>query len=91
MGGNCIEDRAAKLLAGAGDVWVDTAYAAGRIAPGKMAELVERYGADRVLFASDSPWNDPADDIALIRSTPIPESDREKIFYKNAQALLGLQ
>ena len=91
MGGNCIEDRAAKILAGADDVWVDTAYAAGRIAPGKMAELVGKYGADRVLFASDSPWNDPADDIALIRSTPISEGDREKIFYKNAQALLGLQ
>lgn len=91
MGGNCIEDRAADILGGADGVWVDTAYAAGRIAPGKMAELVGKYGADRVLFASDSPWNDPADDIALIRSTPISESDREKILYKNAQALLGVQ
>lgn len=90
MGGNCIEDRAAKILAGAEDVWVDTAYAADRISPEKMAELAEKYGADRVLFASDSPWNDPADDIALIRSAPISEEDRKKILYKNAQVLLGV-
>ena len=39
MGGNCIEDRAAKILAGADDVWVDTAYAAGRISPEKWRSL----------------------------------------------------
>lgn len=90
MGGNCMEDRAAELLAGAEDIWVDTAYAAGRFSPEKMAELIYRFGADRVLFASDSPWNDPSDDIRLIRETPISEEERECIFHKNAESLLSI-
>ncbi len=90
MGGNCMEDEAARLLSGADNVWVDTSYTAGRLSPEKMAELIGRFGADRVLFASDSPWNDPADNIRLIKETPLSEEEREMIFCKNASALLGI-
>ncbi len=90
MGGNCLEDRAAELLSGAEGLWVDTAYAAGRLSPEKMAELIRSFGADRVLFASDSPWNDPADDIRLIRETPISEEEKQDILHKNAERLLEI-
>lgn len=91
MGGNCLEDRAAELLGGAEGLWVDTAYAAGRFTPEKMTELIGRFGADRVLFASDSPWNDPADDIRLINETSLSEEEKDGIFHKNAEMLLGIK
>lgn len=90
MGGNYLEDRAAELLSGAEGLWVDTAYAAGRLSPEKMAELISAFGADKVLFASDSPWNDPADDIRLIRETPISNEEKQGILHKNAEKLLRL-
>lgn len=90
MGGNCMEDRAAELLAGAEGLWVDTAYAAGRFSPEKMTELISRFGSDKVLFASDSPWNDPAEDIKLIRETYLSDEEKERIFHKNAERLLGI-
>jgi predicted TIM-barrel fold metal-dependent hydrolase len=55
------------------------------------------YGSDRVLFASDCPF-DPEkgpgyirDTIAILESLDMPDADREKINYKNAQALLGIK
>lgn len=90
MGGVRCEDEAARLLAGAENVWFDTAYTAGRISPEHMTELVRTYGADKVLFASDSPWNDPKDVHMLIESTSLTAEEKEMIYYFNAERLLGL-
>lgn len=92
MGGVCCEERAVKILPGAENVWVDTGYTvtAGRISPEMMGGLIEAFGADRVLFASDSPWNDPADNFRLISGSGISHEDLELICHKNAEKLLGI-
>jgi predicted TIM-barrel fold metal-dependent hydrolase len=55
------------------------------------------YGPDRVLFASDSPF-DPErgpgyirDTIAVLESLDLTPQDREKISYRNAEQLFGLK
>jgi predicted TIM-barrel fold metal-dependent hydrolase len=55
------------------------------------------YGVDHVLFASDAPF-DPEGGPMYIRETlrvidalDISKEDREKIYYKNARKLLGIQ
>jgi len=57
---------------------------------------LEFFGADKVLFASDSPF-DPEKGTAYIRETikiieelPIPDADRQKIFEGNAKKLMKL-
>jgi aminocarboxymuconate-semialdehyde decarboxylase len=57
---------------------------------------LEFYGADRVLFASDCPF-DPErgpgyirDTIAILESLDLSREDREKICFRNAEKLLGL-
>jgi predicted TIM-barrel fold metal-dependent hydrolase len=54
------------------------------------------YGADKVLFASDSPF-DPErgpgyirDTIAIMEKLDLSNEDREKICFRNAQKLLGI-
>ena len=54
------------------------------------------YGADKVLFASDCPF-DPEkgagyirDTIAIMETLNVSEQDREKICFRNAQALLKI-
>jgi predicted TIM-barrel fold metal-dependent hydrolase len=58
---------------------------------------LEFYGADRVLFASDCPF-DPErgpgyirDTIAILESLELSREDREKICFRNAEKLLGLR
>ena len=58
---------------------------------------LEFYGPDRVLFASDCPF-DPEkgpgyirDTIAVLESIDMPQEHREKISFRNAEALFGIK
>lgn len=47
-------------------------------------------GADRVLFASDYPYESYEESIRFIAAMPVAEADREKIIGGNARSLFGL-
>ena len=75
------------------EFYADTALCGGRI--GTVCGL-EFYGADHVLFASDAPFG-PQGGASYIRETmsviaglEISQADKEKICYRNAQALFEL-
>ena len=88
------------------DVYLDTAYIFGAlepapgtqrgederrlIAPGQFAAIAAAHGADRVLFATDSPWQDQSRSLAILDAMPLPEADRLAIRGENARTLLGL-
>jgi len=76
------------------DFYADTA-----VFGSKAATLcgLEFYGSDRVLFASDSPF-DPEkgpgyirDTLRILNSLDLSNEDMEKICFRNAQALFGLK
>ena len=46
--------------------------------------------ADRIMFASDYPYDMSTDAARWIEAAPISENDRRKICYGNAAALFGL-
>ena len=48
------------------------------------------HGADKVLFGSDFPWNDPWRELTLISCLNLPSEDRDLILGSNAERLLGL-
>jgi 2,3-dihydroxybenzoate decarboxylase len=60
--------------------WLDSAL---------LATLHE-VGPDRILFASDYPWEQIEDGAAFIEAAPIDQETREKICYRNAEALFRL-
>nr|WP_245248321.1 amidohydrolase family protein [Tianweitania sediminis] len=75
------------------DFYADTAVFGSRSAT--ICGL-DFYGADRVLFASDSPF-DPEkgpgyirDTIAVLQSLELSNEDREKICFRNAESLLKI-
>lgn len=47
-------------------------------------------GSDRIAFAVDYPYERIEEAIRFIREAPIPDSDKEKICYKNAERLFNL-
>jgi len=47
-------------------------------------------GADRILYAVDYPFADPAASMAAFEKTPMSDADREKIFHGNAERVLKL-
>lgn len=70
-------------------VWMDTA-AVLDLYPEKCKRIIELHGADRILFASDSPWADPEAFIRILRSFALGEDAEEKIFFANANRILHL-
>lgn len=76
------------------DFYADTAVFGSRAAT--LCGL-EFYGSDRILFASDSPF-DPEkgpgyirDTLKILNSLDLPKEEMEKICFRNAEALFGLK
>ena len=104
MGGWRCWDEVEELLWDTG-VCLDTAFSLGSITPlndgyyrpedlplldeGGFMALVRKFGPRRVLFGTDSPWDDQAQAIARIRALPLTPEEREAILGGNAVKLLG--
>lgn len=78
-----------RLLVGQ-EVYLDLAYTLGFIPEEQLVRIIRHHGADRILFATDNPWQDQANVIRRIQALPIPASDKQKILGDNAEDLLGL-
>lgn len=90
MGGMELPRDAARYLAGRENVYFDTAFASHFLNPEQFTELVRLHGVDRVLFATDCPWSTVPDELALLRAANLTEEEREKIAWKNAARLFGI-
>lgn len=105
MGGwGCWED-VERDLAGA-PIWLDTAFSIGAVTPSQDADrapylsnnlsdeafvrLVRKHGSDKILFATDSPWESQKDYIKRLQSMPLTEAELKQIFSQNAAQLLTL-
>ena len=87
-------------------VSIDTSYALGSISPlddgyytpdqlplmkeEQFMRMVRKFGAKRVLFGTDSPWDDQAQALKRLRALPLEPWELEAILGGNAQTLLGL-
>ncbi len=48
------------------------------------------FGAERILFGTDSPWGSQGESAAFIKNLPqVTAEDKEKIFNGNAERILG--
>ena len=79
--------RVEELLAGT-DVYFDCAFCADYLSAEQFERIVRKHGADRILFATDSPWEDPRQTIHWIESTSLTEEEKAKLYAGNAHTLL---
>ncbi|MCI8623147.1 MAG: amidohydrolase [Provencibacterium sp.] len=90
MGGMNLWDDVEALLAGK-DLYLDTAFVAGRIDPRQTARIISKHGAERILFGSDCPWQDSETAARFIESLPLSDDAKERILFRNAAELLNLE
>ena len=90
MGGYQYQEEVIRHLAGA-PVYLDAAYSLNRqIPPDDFLRIVEAHGADKILFATDSPWHSQKLDVDFLRSLPLSDADQDAILWRNAASLLKL-
>ena len=91
LGSNFNYQESCEKLCGGG-FYLDTAYSVGSISEEMFAKIVRRHGADRILFATDSPWRVQKDCVERFLSfQSISETDKEKILSQNALSLLEMR
>lgn len=92
MGGFQRWDEVETLLCGRfPNLWLDTALCAKYMTDEQCLRIIRKHGADRILLASDCPWDNTADTIRKIKGLGLTDEEERMIFSENAKKLLGLQ
>lgn len=90
MGGVYAWESVYHYIAGVENIWLDTAFTADYIDRELFGAIVKKHGADRILFGSDLPWSHPDKEKQMIAELDVSDDDKEKIYWKNAVELMGL-
>jgi len=90
FGGWTMWEEGVKYLAGLPNLYTDCSSSLFAITPEKAKELVEAYGADRVIFGSDYPMWDAQEELQRLATVGLSEEEMDMIRYKNVSKLLNL-
>ena len=89
MGGFMMHEKLLELVIGK-DIYIDTSCVAEWVGLETFSMLLSAHRRDRVLFATDTPWNSFEQAVKIINSLDIDEQYKEMIFSENAKILLGI-
>ena len=70
--------------------YFDTAVVSGFMDIEQYRRIIDRHGADRIVFGSDLPWERPRDTLAFLKRAGLSDEELELITHKNAERILGL-
>jgi uncharacterized protein len=72
------------------DVYIDTSFTFGHCPEDLVVRIVESHLPTRLLFGTDSPWADPAVDLATFDRLPLPDERKRMALWDNALGFVGL-
>lgn len=92
FGGFQLLEQAQRYLVGR-NLYLDTSWPPSLKAIGSDAivQIINRHGAEKILFGSDCPTADPVSEIQFIDSLKLSDREKELILGENACNLLGLE
>jgi predicted TIM-barrel fold metal-dependent hydrolase len=88
LGGHAQWDDVEKYLTGK-KIYLDTSMGFEYFSDDQFLRIVKNHGADKVLFASDSPWSSARTEMEHLKALPISESEKNNILGDNARRLLN--
>ena len=80
-----------RRLRGIPQLYLDTAFSYGTNIRPYAHEIIEVFGSDHILFASDAPWHPPVWELRLLDTLHLSEPVREQICCRNALRLLDME
>lgn len=73
-----------------GDGYYPTPESLALLDDAAFVRLVRLFGAERVLFGTDSPWGAQAESLRRFRALPLTQSEQNAILGGNAERILGV-
>ncbi len=89
LGGVTTPIRTLKSLCGM-PILLDMAFTLENMSETKITDIIQAHGADKVLFATDSPWSGQGECKEKFLALPLTEKEKDLIAYKNAMKVLGI-
>ncbi|HBE79178.1 MAG TPA: amidohydrolase [Firmicutes bacterium] len=89
LGGHAQWDDVEKYLVGK-NIYLDTSMGFEYFPNDQFLRIVKNHGADKILFASDSPWSNAKTEVEHLRALPLLESEKKNILGENAKRLLNM-
>ena len=86
---NCNEE-VLKHLCGLENVYFDCSFGYSMMPRYFAEKILEKHGADKILFGTDTPWHTAELELRLLNNLGIGQEDMEKITHKNAEKLLKI-
>jgi predicted TIM-barrel fold metal-dependent hydrolase len=89
FGANEMANEVFDILCGE-NVYFDTAFTLGYVSEDNFKRILDKHGADKILFATDAPWCSMKESIEILKSYNLDKTTEEKILSSNAKRLLGI-
>ena len=89
LGGHAQWDDVEEYLAGT-DIYLDTSMGFEYYSEEQFMRIARKHGADRILFASDSPWSWAHDELEHLRSLPLTLNEKNAIVGGNSRRILNI-
>lgn len=87
LGGFGMWDESEAVLVGS-DVFLDLSHTFYWMPDEQIFRMIRRHGAEKILFGSDAPWQDPGKVLDAFLVLPLEERERKLICHDNAARLL---
>lgn len=91
LGGYKAWEEAIEFLAGRDNVWYDTSSALWAMTPEYADDVVGKLGAENVMFGTDYPVKNTAEELERFFRLKLTEKEREDILWNNAVRFLHLE
>ena len=72
------------------DLYFDTSCGYGQMPRSTALKIIEKHGAERMLFATDSPWHTASMEMRLLNTLELSPNEMNAICYNNAKKLLKI-
>ena len=70
--------------------YFDVSFGYGVMPRHTALSILEKHGADKLLFGTDSPWHTPSMELTMQSTLGLSEKEKEKINFLNAEKLLKI-
>lgn len=89
LGGFGMWDESERDLIGS-EIYIDLSHTFFWMSKEQIFRMIRNHGADRVLFGTDAPWQDPVEVLKAFLELPLSDAELRAICCDNASKLFGL-
>lgn len=71
-------------------LFFDISFSFGKITDEQFIKILNQHSSKKLLFATDSPWDNATDTLNALKKLPLTQSQLDDICYKNACRILSI-